>query len=691
MVSISVFQIIDFRGNLDLTTGIKNNSHMVAKISELVHQMQKERALTVALLNGKTTRDVLVAQRSVVDEKFKQLLDEKNNVHDSIQKSFDLNFKNFSDFRSYVDGINPATPEAVKKISSCVELFIQNQTYLAKEYTYNGIEHTLASLVLLEVAKENLGKVRAIITNVLAVDKPITPDVFGSIVTYYSSMNVNLNSPLIDITEDSFLKIKEIMSSSEWNELKRVINVVQEKSASGQYGEDPQIFFKNISALIDKIFIVNKAETDYVSEVSLLAYSSTSKALIFKVSITVVMLIFIFYFSVKMTSEIISQLTMISTRLSDSVKTVGTSASNLSINADQLSSSVNEQASALQETVSSLEEVRATVARNTEHTKHAQTIASKSSSDAQKGKLSIEDMLLSVNEINKSNEAIEHQVESNNAEFANIIKIISDIAAKTKVINDIVFQTKLLSFNASVEAARAGEHGKGFSVVAEEVGNLATMSGNAAKEISTLLESSTHKVNEIVSQSKERFSSLIANSKSKIQEGINTANECNMILDSVAKNSSELEKIVTDVTTASCEQSQGVNEIASAMNQMEQATQHTNTTANESAEISSSLRNETHIITGFVNDLNAMVYGSSKKHSISEQSPDKTTTKVESLTTHRSNITPIRKSEKVDLVAKKDVAQNVKQNSHSKVSLESKSTGTQDAVPAHDDPRFEEV
>ena len=73
--------------------------------------------------------------------------------------------------------------------------------------------------------------------------------------------------------------------------------------------------------------------------------------------------------------------------------------------------------------------------------------------------------------------------------------LISEIGNKTKVINDIVFQTKLLSFNASVEAARAGEHGKGFSVVAEEVGNLAHMSGNSAKEITQLLESSINRVN----------------------------------------------------------------------------------------------------------------------------------------------------------------------------------------------------
>lgn len=691
MIGISGYQIYDFSQNLKITTELKENAIIISKISDLIHEMQKERALSVGLLNGKSARDTLLTQRGVVDEKFKQLFSIKDSAHETIQKSFQLNSKNYSEFRAYVDGQSPVVADAVKKITLCIESFINNQVYLAKEYTFEGIEHTLASLVLLEVAKENLGKVRAIVTNVLALDKPITSEMLGNIITFYSSMNVNINSPLIDITEESREKLNLIFSSNEWNEIKRIIKVVQEKNSLGQYGEDSQVFFKNISFLIDAIFKINKMETDYVVNLSEKANSSAKHALYFKFAITSFLLFFILFFSIKMTKDIISQLSLISSKLDNSVLTVSGSADKLSNNSGQLSSSVTEQASALQETVSSLEEVRATVARNTEHTKHAQTIASKSSSDAQKGKMAIEEMLNSVNQISKSNDAIEQQVEFNNNEFSNITKIISDISAKTKVINDIVFQTKLLSFNASVEAARAGEHGKGFSVVAEEVGNLATMSGNAAKEISSLLESSTSKVNDIVTKSKEKFSTLIMNSKTRIQEGIDTANECNTILDNVAKNSSELEKIVTDVTTASVEQSQGVNEIASAMNQMEQATQYTSTSANQCSDIANHLRSETHTISSFVGELNSMVYGNKgqkKDHSSKQEFKNNSinlledSKKVETKNDHShvSNVSPFKK---------KHIDEKVEKPSRAKP--EAKSTGTHDEVPAHDDPRFEEV
>jgi methyl-accepting chemotaxis protein len=121
-----------------------------------------------------------------------------------------------------------------------------------------------------------------------------------------------------------------------------------------------------------------------------------------------------------------------------------------------------------------------------------------------------------------------------------VINQIQDISKKTELINDIVFQTKLLSFNASVEAARAGEQGKGFSVVAEEVGNLATMSGNAANEITSMLGASIQKVSKIVENSQNLMSSLIKKSRSKIEMGHQTSVDCSVALEEIVKNVSSL-------------------------------------------------------------------------------------------------------------------------------------------------------
>lgn len=142
---------------------------------------------------------------------------------------------------------------------------------------------------------------------------------------------------------------------------------------------------------------------------------------------------------------------------------------------------------------------------------------------ATEGKITIELMIKAINMIDEPNKEIMTRMTDSNHEIQKIVSMIKEISEKTQLINDIVFQTKLLSFNASVAAARAGEHGKGFSVVAEEVGNLAEMSGEAAKEIEILLKNSVSQVENIVDttqsnsivakQSSESAYSLLTQSK----------------------------------------------------------------------------------------------------------------------------------------------------------------------------------
>lgn len=117
-------------------------------------------------------------------------------------------------------------------------------------------------------------------------------------------------------------------------------------------------------------------------------------------------------------------------------------------------------------------------------------------------------MLDSIKNIGAANERAGREIGASARHFADIVKVIEEIGSKTKVINDIVFQTKILSFNASVEAARAGEHGKGFTVVAEEVGKLAAMSGVAAHEIGELLSGSIQKVDAIVKDTQTKVKIL---------------------------------------------------------------------------------------------------------------------------------------------------------------------------------------
>ena len=117
------------------------------------------------------------------------------------------------------------------------------------------------------------------------------------------------------------------------------------------------------------------------------------------------------------------------------------------------------------------------------------------------------------------------EIKKSNEKIQEVVEIIQEIEEKTKAIDEIVFQTKLLSFNASVEAERAGEHGRGFSVVAQEVGNLAQLSGKSASGI-----------NEILGESIKRVKSISHDNSVKVDEGTSSVIESAKILKRLIKN-----------------------------------------------------------------------------------------------------------------------------------------------------------
>lgn len=294
---------------------------------------------------------------------------------------------------------------------------------------------------------------------------------------------------------------------------------------------------------------------------------------------------------------------------------VATASQQISAAGIQLSSAATEQAASLQETVAAVDEISSMVSKNAENANHSQAVASKSRDAATNGKEVVETMIQSMNEINQSTEEIRLQTESSNREIAEIINVINEIGNKTKVINDIVFQTKLLSFNASVEAARAGENGKGFAVVAEEVGKLAQMSGNAAKEISDLLNGSVQKVETIVNNSKTRVEQLVSVSKSKVDSGMETALRCGSVLDEIVANVSGLFSNVNEIAEASKEQSSGVQEISKAMSQLDQVTQQNTAASNEASLAGEQLTIQAQELHDMVKILVLTVDGKNSTHS----------------------------------------------------------------------------
>ena len=257
----------------------------------------------------------------------------------------------------------------------------------------------------------------------------------------------------------------------------------------------------------------------------------------------------------------------VSERLDADSTDINKAAGDLSRSGAKLSEITATQASAIEETAASIEEISAMIKNNVEQAEQSTALSLEVQRAAGAGNDSMHSLIKAMEDLVESNKKIQE-----------LVKVVAEIGEKTTVIDEIVFQTKLLSFNASVEAERAGEHGRGFSVVAQEVGNLAQMSGKAASEISTMVRNSVEQA-QIITKDNE---TQVSHNNQLVHK---TAEYLNLISDSSATLLTQAQQIVE----SSKEQVEGINQVNEAMNQIDQATQESALTAENTARSSERL------------------------------------------------------------------------------------------------------
>jgi len=241
-------------------------------------------------------------------------------------------------------------------------------------------------------------------------------------------------------------------------------------------------------------------------------------------------------------SEIVAQ-------IREATDAINTASREIASGNTDLSSRTESQAASLEETASSIDQFTSTVKQNADNARQANQLAKGASEIAIKGGEVVGQVVHTMGAIAESSRKI-----------ADIISVIDGIA----------FQTNILALNAAVEAARAGEQGRGFAVVAGEVRSLAQRSAAAAKEIK----------------------GLIGDSTDKVTDGYRLVEQAGGTMGEVVDAVKRVTDIMGEISAASTEQSQGIQQVNQAIMQMDETTQQNAALVEEAAAAAESLQDQ---------------------------------------------------------------------------------------------------
>ena len=236
---------------------------------------------------------------------------------------------------------------------------------------------------------------------------------------------------------------------------------------------------------------------------------------------------------------------------------IGVASAEIASGNQDLSMRTEQAASNLQQTASSIEQINSNVQQSTESARQASAKAQANAEVAARGGEVVNEVVSTMQEINHRSQKI------------------SDIIG---VIDGIAFQTNILALNAAVEAARAGEQGRGFAVVAGEVRSLAQRSAEAAKEIKHLINASVEKV----------------------EAGTRQVAEAGSTIGEIVANAEKISSLISHITVAANEQSQGIGQVNGAVGQLDQMTQQNAALVEESAAAAQSLKDQAQKLAGVV-------------------------------------------------------------------------------------------
>ena len=552
---------------------------LAASAGNVVHETQKERGMTATFLGTKGEKFAaeLPKQRAETDKVI-------NEFRESLKK---LDISELDALKTAVEGVArnldtlPAKRNAVNALGitggEAIDYYtktIMQVLLVTKEVsmlsTNSEISEVAGAYISLLEAKERVGRERAILSNVFAMDK-FTPDLYRRFIANSSAQDVYLDMFQFFATDKEREFYRSKMTGQFVDEVEKMKKIAIEKYDAPSLGVDAAHWFAMATGKINLLKEVEGKLAEVMVETTSRIGKEARDSMMVFIPIAVLSILFTLGFSYIVVNNILKRLAeamqvaervargdlsgeinanssdeagqllaslktmqdvlcrMISD-IQEAVESMNTAAQEIAAGNADLSQRTEAQASSLEETASSMEELTSTVKQNAENAKQANQLAVSASDVAGKGGRAVGQVVDTMSSINESSRKI--------------VDIIS-------VIDGIAFQTNILALNAAVEAARAGEQGRGFAVVAAEVRNLAQRSAAAAKEIKV----------------------LIGDSVSKVEDGSKQVEQAGQTMEEIVASIKRVTDIMAEISAASVEQSAGIDQVNQAITLMDDATQ----------------------------------------------------------------------------------------------------------------------
>ncbi|MES1948182.1 methyl-accepting chemotaxis sensory transducer [Salinisphaera sp. C84B14] len=561
----------------------------------LVHQLQLERGMTAGFLGsaGQSFDNELREQRPAVDSAVKSFINQlaaldDNHLSAAIRDRIDdarQRLNATAAMRSRVDALSVPLADALGHYTSTNAALIGLAGELGDMTSEAPIARALSAYYNLLEAKDLAGIERAVLANAFAADAmpPALYRRFLNLIGSESAFLKAFDTLAAPAMRDAY---QTALSGPEIDRLGGLRQRAIERADQGGFGVDPQQWFDWQTVKIGRLKSVEDTVTaDIVSmaealrsqaRTDLWAYAAIAiLASLLTLALTTAIVRAIVgplkralhdithrdgdlsqRLAVPGTDEL-SQLYRAFNEATEStaqlVRNIQRSALSVEVASGEISQGnqdlaqrTEQQSASIEETAASLEEINATVRHTAENAGEAQRLSEDVSEQASQARTIADNARKAMNDIHSANQEVTDIVEA---------------------IDGIAFQTNLLALNASVEAARAGEHGRGFAVVASEVRQLASRSANEAQRIRQLIERNV----------------------STIDTGNRLVGDTHTTLTDIASRIRQVAALVTDISSATNEQSQGIEQINQAIAQLESVTQQNSALVEQVAAASKSL------------------------------------------------------------------------------------------------------